>query len=50
MKNYSRFREFVQNFTRLVEQAGADEVRILDAGAELLRELVQRGEWRCRHE
>ena len=45
MKNVARFREFVQNFTRLVEQAGNDEVRIFDEGKELLSALINNDDW-----
>ena len=36
MTNIARFREFVQAFTRLVDQAGGDEARIFESGKPLL--------------
>lgn len=45
MRNPIRFREFVQNFTCLIERAGDDEARILNIGGELLAGLVRRDDW-----
>ena len=43
--NIARFRTFVQTFTRLAQQHGADEARMLDGGEKLLRELVRHDDW-----
>jgi predicted metal-dependent enzyme (double-stranded beta helix superfamily) len=40
-----RLREFVASMTRLVEQAGEDELRMLAEGGELLGALVARDDW-----
>ena len=45
MKNLSRFRSFVAEFTRLVERAGGDESRLLDEGSTLLAALVSHDDW-----
>lgn len=45
MTDISRLRDFVQAFTRLVEQAGDDEARLLADGRTLLRELVSHDDW-----
>jgi len=45
MNNISRLREFVQEFTTLIDQAGANEVRILADGEPLLAELVKHDDW-----
>jgi len=45
MKNTARFRRFIQDMTRLVERHGADEPRMLEEGARLLRELVTHDDW-----
>ena len=41
MKNYARFRQFVADFTRLVEAAHDDEKTIFGRGSKLLAALVQ---------
>ena len=41
MNNISRLRNFVLDFTRLVEQAGGNEARMLADGGKLLGELSQ---------
>jgi predicted metal-dependent enzyme (double-stranded beta helix superfamily) len=45
MNNIARLRTFVQDLTRLVEDHGADEPRLLDEGEKLLRELVAQDDW-----
>jgi len=45
MPNIARLRNFVQDMTRLVERHGADEPRMLDKGAGLLRALVTQDDW-----
>jgi len=45
MTNIARFREFIQTFTRLIEEAGDDEPRIFDRGSPLLAELVRHDDW-----
>jgi predicted metal-dependent enzyme (double-stranded beta helix superfamily) len=45
MSNISRLREFVQEFTTLIDQAGANEVRILADGEPLLAQLVKHDDW-----
>lgn len=45
MTNVARFREFVQAFTRLVEDAGDDEPRIFRDGKELLTDLIAHDDW-----
>ena len=40
MKNYSRFRQFIGDFTRLIERAGNDEAAIFEHGGKLLKSLV----------
>jgi predicted metal-dependent enzyme (double-stranded beta helix superfamily) len=45
MKNTSRFRSFVAEFTRLVERAGGDESRLLEEGSTLLATLVSHDDW-----
>lgn len=45
MSKPARLRDFVQSFTRLVEQAGGDEERIFDEGKKLLSELVRHDDW-----
>ena len=43
--NISRLRGFVQDMTRAVERHGADEARMLDEGAKLLKDLVTHDDW-----
>ena len=45
MNNISRLRNFVLDFTRLVEQAGGNEARMLADGGKLLGELVKHDDW-----
>lgn len=45
MSDPARLRDFVQSFTRLIEQAGGDEARIFDEGKRLLSELVRHDDW-----
>lgn len=45
MKNYARFRQFIADFTRLVEHSGSDEPAILDRGGKLLAALVGHDDW-----
>jgi predicted metal-dependent enzyme (double-stranded beta helix superfamily) len=45
MGTTARLRDFVQGFTRLVEQAGADEERIFIEGKALLSALVRHDDW-----
>ncbi|MCG9738859.1 cysteine dioxygenase [Shewanella insulae] len=45
MENIGRLRGFVQSFTRLVEQVGSDEARILTEGKALLSELIAHDDW-----
>lgn len=43
--NTGRFREFVRNFTLLIERAHADEPRLFSAGEPLLAALVAHDDW-----
>lgn len=45
MKNIARLRDFIQSFTRLVEQAGEDEKLIFADGEKLLSELISHDDW-----
>lgn len=45
MKNPDRFRNFVAAFTRLIEQAGNHEPRMLDEGGRLLAALISHDDW-----
>lgn len=45
MRNIANFRQFVADFTRLVEKNGNDEQAMLDAGAPLLRALIAHDDW-----
>ncbi|QYK12697.1 cysteine dioxygenase [Shewanella rhizosphaerae] len=45
MENIGRLRDFVQSFTRLVEQVGGDEARIFSDGKSLLSELIAHDDW-----
>src|SRR3972149_1614028 len=45
MRNIARLRDFIQSFTRLIEQAGDDEARIFADGKKLLSELVSHDDW-----
>lgn len=45
MKNPSRFRSFIAEFTRLIGHAGGDEPRMLAEGGKLLAELVRHDDW-----
>ena len=45
MKNIARFRNFIADFTRLVERAGRDEPAIFKEGGKLLSALVGTDDW-----
>ena len=45
MTDITRFRNFVQKMTRLVEGAGDDEKRLLAEGKVLLAELLKHDDW-----
>jgi 3-mercaptopropionate dioxygenase len=45
MQNYSRFRQFIGDFTRLIERAGNDEAAIFEHGGKLLKSLVGTDDW-----
>lgn len=45
MKNVARFREFIQSFTRLIEELGDDEPRIFEDGKKLLADLISHDDW-----
>lgn len=45
MKSVKRFREFVQNLSRLVDETGNDEHRIFVDGKALLTELITHDDW-----
>jgi len=45
MKNPSRFRSFVAEFTRLIARAGDDETQMLADGGALLAALVSHDDW-----
>jgi predicted metal-dependent enzyme (double-stranded beta helix superfamily) len=45
MKNYSRLRQFIGDFTRLIERAGNDEAAIFEHGGKLLKSLVSTDDW-----
>jgi len=45
MNNAARFRDFVADFTRLVEQCQGQEKTMLDDGAKLLGELIRHDDW-----
>jgi len=45
MKNQSRFRQFIADFTRLVERSGQDEPAIFERGGKLLAALVAHDDW-----
>jgi predicted metal-dependent enzyme (double-stranded beta helix superfamily) len=45
MSDISRFRNFVQLFTRLIDEFGNDEERILIKGKALLSELINNDDW-----
>lgn len=45
MKNHMRFRQFVGDFTRLVERSGSDEAAIFEHGGKLLAALVGTDDW-----
>jgi predicted metal-dependent enzyme (double-stranded beta helix superfamily) len=45
MTNTERFREFVRDFTRLVEAHGASEATMLTEGGKLLGKLVAHDDW-----
>jgi predicted metal-dependent enzyme (double-stranded beta helix superfamily) len=45
MKNYARFRQFIADFTRLIEQCGSDEAIMHERGGMLLSALVRHDDW-----
>jgi predicted metal-dependent enzyme (double-stranded beta helix superfamily) len=45
MGNMARLRMFIQSFTRLIEEAGDDETRILADGRKLVADLVSHDDW-----
>ncbi|MGZ8155541.1 MAG: cysteine dioxygenase [Burkholderiales bacterium] len=45
MSNSQRFRDFVREFTRLVEREGDNEARVLESGGALLANLVRYDDW-----
>jgi predicted metal-dependent enzyme (double-stranded beta helix superfamily) len=45
MENIAHLREFVQDFTRLIDTAGADEERIFSEGRPLLASLIADDTW-----
>lgn len=45
MNDIARLREFIQRFTRMIEAAGGDEVRVLAEGEPLLGALVREDDW-----
>lgn len=45
MTDVARLRKFVQDMTRLVDRAGADETTLMDEGRTLLGSLVSHDDW-----
>lgn len=45
MKNLARFRQFIADFTRLVERTTNDEPTIFKEGSQLLKSLVSQDDW-----
>jgi predicted metal-dependent enzyme (double-stranded beta helix superfamily) len=45
MQNHARFRQFVADFTRLLETQGADEAAVFALGEPLLAALVAHDDW-----
>lgn len=45
MQNHARFRSFLADMTRLVENAAGDEAKLLDQGSRLLGTLVSTDDW-----
>jgi predicted metal-dependent enzyme (double-stranded beta helix superfamily) len=45
MKNHTRFRQFIGDFTRLIERSGNDEPAIFEHGGKLLAALVGTDDW-----
>jgi len=45
MKNHARFRQFIGDFTRLIERAGDNEPAIFKEGGKLLAALVGTDDW-----
>lgn len=45
MKNYARFRQFIGDFTHLVERSGRDEPAIFAQGGKMLAALVGTDDW-----
>ena len=45
MKNHMRFRQFVSDFTRLIERWGSDEAAMFEHGSKLLAALVGTDDW-----
>jgi predicted metal-dependent enzyme (double-stranded beta helix superfamily) len=45
MKNSARFRGFIQDFTRLIDDVGEDEKKIFVSGKTLLQSLITHDDW-----
>ena len=45
MKNHTRFRQFIGDFTRLIERSGNDERAMFEHGGKLLAALVATDDW-----
>lgn len=45
MQNVARLRQFVQDFTRLVDEVGGDEQQVFVAGKSLLQSLISNDDW-----
>ncbi len=45
MKNHTRFRQFIGDFTRLIERSGNDEPALFEHGGKLLATLVATDDW-----
>lgn len=45
MGNIARLREFIQSFTNLIQETGADERRIFVDGKDLLSKLIRHDDW-----
>ncbi len=45
MKNHTRFRQFIGDFTRVIERCGKDEAALFEHGGKLLASLVGTDDW-----
>ncbi|WP_020682255.1 hypothetical protein [Marinobacterium rhizophilum] len=45
MQNIARLRDFVQAFTRLIDEAADDQARVMDSGEVLLADLIRHDDW-----